>query len=235
MERTKAVTGYIDGLRKSKFTNGQDFRMTFPDGLELTRQMRESGFNKMTPVVLISDDPYLHAMAQGFEAGASFFLYTPIDKDRRLRLVRATQCAIEHERRRTRQVPLRSKVQLRIGGGNRGRNRGSQHGRVAGRSATGCSDRVFGRCALALVERDEAREGAGCVVRLPATNQMGIHQGRLVPAESQRLQEFLLSIVPVPTQWANNGLRLLIECRWGRSPSGSRGCRGSNAARREKG
>jgi hypothetical protein len=31
-----------------------------------------------------------------------------------------------------------------------------------------------------------------------AANQMGIHLGRLVPAESQRLQEFLLSMILVP-------------------------------------
>jgi hypothetical protein len=43
-------------------------------------------------------------------------------------------------------------------------------------------------------------QAAGCVVRLPGANQMGIHLGRLVPAESQRLQEFLLSMVPVAVQ-----------------------------------
>ena len=37
----------------------------------------------------------------------------------------------------------------------------------------------------------------GCVVRLSGANQMGVHLGRLTPAESQRLQEFLLAMVPV--------------------------------------
>jgi hypothetical protein len=40
--------------------------------------------------------------------------------------------------------------------------------------------------------------GDGCVVRMLAANQMGIHLGRLVPAESHRLQEFLLSMILVP-------------------------------------
>jgi len=48
-----------------------DFRMTLPDGAELTRQMRKSGYNRTTPVVLISDDPHPHAMTQGF--GCQFF------------------------------------------------------------------------------------------------------------------------------------------------------------------
>jgi len=37
----------------------------------------------------------------------------------------------------------------------------------------------------------------GCVVRLAGANQMGVHLGRLAPAESQRLQEFLLSMATV--------------------------------------
>jgi hypothetical protein len=39
-------------------------------------------------------------------------------------------------------------------------------------------------------------EGAGCVVRLTGANQIGIHLARLIPQERQRLQEFLLSMVP---------------------------------------
>src|SRR5437016_6014608 len=52
-----------------------DLQMKFPDGLELTRLTRDSPFNRMTPVVLLSDDPHPNAMTQGFDAGASFFLY----------------------------------------------------------------------------------------------------------------------------------------------------------------
>jgi DNA-binding NarL/FixJ family response regulator len=92
-----------------------DFDMPFPDGAELTRQMRDAGFNRMTPVVLISGDQNPHAMSQGFQAGASFFLYKSIDKDRLLRLVRATQGAMEHERRRTRRVPAKVQSRQRIG------------------------------------------------------------------------------------------------------------------------
>ena len=66
----------------------------------------------MTPIILVSDDQSTAAVSQGFSAGASFFLYKPIDKGRLLRLVRATQGAIEHERRRFRRVAIQSKVRL---------------------------------------------------------------------------------------------------------------------------
>jgi PleD family two-component response regulator len=68
-------------LREGKFSVAFfGLRMDFPDGTELTRQMRDSGFNRMTPVVLISDDQGPHAMSEAFEAGASFFLYKPIER-----------------------------------------------------------------------------------------------------------------------------------------------------------
>jgi CheY-like chemotaxis protein len=78
--------------------------------------MQASGSNRMTPIVLISDDQRPAAMAKGFEAGASFFVYKPIDRDRLLRLVRATQGAIDDVHRRTRRVQVKSKVQITFRG-----------------------------------------------------------------------------------------------------------------------
>src|SRR5258708_6169014 len=91
-----------------------DLHMASPDGIELARQMRTSRFNRTTPIVLISDDQRPSAVAVGFAAGASFFLYKPIDKGRLLKLVQATQGPIEHDRRRTPPVPLHSKVRLKF-------------------------------------------------------------------------------------------------------------------------
>src|SRR6201986_5470425 len=92
-----------DILREGKFAVAfLALPMTSPDGPELTRQMRDSTFNRMTPVVLISDDQRPTAVSQGFEAGASFFLYKPIDRERLLRLGRATPAATQPERGGTR-------------------------------------------------------------------------------------------------------------------------------------
>src|SRR5882762_8895953 len=75
-------------------------------GNPATRQMRASGSNRGTPIVMISDDQRPGAVSEGFEAGASFFLYKPVDKDRLQKLVRATQATIESGMRRTRRVEL---------------------------------------------------------------------------------------------------------------------------------
>ena len=87
--------------------------MAAPDGIELARQMRESRWNRATPIILISDDQRPSAVSIGFEAGASFFLYKPIDKGRLLKLIRATQGSMEGATRRTRRVAFQSKVRLR--------------------------------------------------------------------------------------------------------------------------
>jgi DNA-binding response OmpR family regulator len=78
-----------------------DLHMASPDGIELARLMRSSRFNRMTSIVLISDDQRPSAVSIGFAAGANFFIYKPIDTNRLRKLVYATQGNMEHERRRT--------------------------------------------------------------------------------------------------------------------------------------
>jgi two-component system chemotaxis response regulator CheY len=191
-----AEASYI--LRKRKFELAfLDYGMAPPDGPELAQQMRDSSCNRATPIILLSDDQRPKAMARGFEAGASFFLYKPIDKDRLQRLVRATQGAIEHEARRTRRVALKSKLLLRY--------RGQE---IEGETIDVCMQGLLVKAhrvipigssvefSLNLTPAMKPIVGTCSVVRLDGENQMGIHLGRLSLSESQRLQEFLLPLVP---------------------------------------
>lgn len=174
-----------------------DYHMESPDGLALARQMRASGSNRRTPIVLISDDPRPAAVSEGFEAGASFFLYKPVDKERLLRLVRATQATIENGMRRTRRVDLKSKVSIRY--------RGQEiEGETINVSLEGMLIRarkmlpVGSSVEVSLQVRaaDKPVVGAGSVVRIHGREEMGIHLGRLTLEESQRLQEYLLPLIP---------------------------------------
>jgi len=90
-----------------------DMHMAAPDGIERAGQMHESQGNRTTPIIVISDAQRPSAMSIGFEAGASFFPYKPIDKGRLLKLIRATQGSMEEATRRTRRVAFQSKVRLR--------------------------------------------------------------------------------------------------------------------------
>jgi CheY-like chemotaxis protein len=185
-------------LRHGKFDVAfLDYEMAFPDGLTLARQMRASGSNRLTPIVLVSDDQRPAAMAKGFAAGASFFVYKPIDRERLLRLVRATQGAIDNVLRRTRRVPVRSKVQIKFLGQE-------IEGETVNVSLEGMLIRTprmlpIGSSVDVSLRLNQAAKpvvGAGSVVRLVGHEQMGIHLGRLTLEESQRLQEYLLPLVP---------------------------------------
>ncbi|HEY6267101.1 MAG TPA: response regulator [Candidatus Acidoferrum sp.] len=54
-----------------------DLHMPSPDGIDLACQLRSSRFNRLTPIIMISDDQRPSALSVGFAAGASFFLYKP--------------------------------------------------------------------------------------------------------------------------------------------------------------
>jgi len=186
-------------LREEKFAVVMlDLRMPPPDGFELARQARASGFNKMTPVILISDDQSLAALSQGFKAGASFFLYKPLDKARLLKLIRATQGAIEHEQRRFRRIVLRSRVRLIF-------DRTEWEFETIDISLNGMLVQGEGTRSIpegsavhvSLYAEPEQKPiiGSGSIIRVLSGNRMGIQLTEVMQAESQRLQEFLLPLI----------------------------------------
>jgi two-component system, chemotaxis family, chemotaxis protein CheY len=185
-------------LKDGKFAMAfLDFHMPAPDGIELSRQMRHSQSNRTTPIIVISDDQRPSAVSMGFAAGASFFLYKPIDKDRLLNLIRATQGVMEYGRRRTRRVALRSKVRLTHGVEEfEGETVDvSLSGILVKTSRTLPTGSPVG-VSLDLSPRMRPLVGVGAVVRVLGGNQMGIQLDRLAVRESERLQEFLLPMIP---------------------------------------
>jgi DNA-binding response OmpR family regulator len=185
-------------LRHGKFAVAfLEYGMASGDGLALARQMRTSGSNRLTPIVLISDHQRPGAMAEGFDAGASFFVYKPIDKDRLLRLVRATQGAMDDVHRRTRRVPVKSKVQITF----RGQEIVAETINVSLEGMLVRAPRMLpvGSSVGVTLRLNQAMKpviGAGSVVRLCGHEEMGIHLGRLTLEDSQRLQEYLLPLIP---------------------------------------
>ena len=186
-----------DHLRDEKFDVVLlDLRMPSPDGIEVARQTRGSGFNRMTPIIMISDDQHLSAVSEGFGAGVSFFLYKPIDKARLLQLIRATQGAIEHERRRFRRIEHCAKVRLI-----------SEQGELEGETVDISLNGMLVKAArsipvgttvavtLDLAPGEKPFMGSGSVMRKVGENQMGIEFNLLTRTESGRLQELLLPLI----------------------------------------
>ncbi len=172
-----------------------DVNMPAPDGIELTRLMRASGCNQKTTVIMMTgtDDPYV--LRRGFQAGANFLLFKPVNNDRLLNLSRVAQNAAQRERRRFQRVPVSRNVQVALGGDT-----------VEGETIDVSFDGLLVRAArtfeqgsrvsvcLFLSPGTQPITATGTVVRLVGP-LMGIHLEKFGNDGTKRLQNFLLPFV----------------------------------------
>jgi PilZ domain len=112
--------------------------------------------------------------------------------------VRATHASMEHKlMRRTRRVPFRSKVELWTGGQE-------LQGETINASMEGVLLKTSGSIPLGSsvdlrLHLDKALPplaASGSVVRVSGDGEIGVHLARLNVRESQRLEEFLLPLLP---------------------------------------
>ena len=167
-----------------------------PDGIELTCQMRRSGYNQSTPIVMICGDHDPSLLTRGYKAGANFFFYKPFERRCLLGVLRAAQVVIERERRRHRRVAVRRKVVVCW-----------EHRKLEGEtldmSLNGLAVNSPGafppgsrvQVSLDLVPGGKPSTISGRVVRVLGEQGMGIQLDALSTTESERLQEFLLPLI----------------------------------------
>jgi CheY-like chemotaxis protein len=173
-----------------------DMNMPSPDGLELTRWIRASGLNRTTPIVMITGEDDLTILARAFEAGASFFLFKPIDRHRMLRLIRVAEGPMQREARRYQRVKVSCKVSIEL-------NQEQVSGIALDLSLGGMlvqASRTVPVGSIVLV-RLELGPGApplnlaARVVRTSANNSMGLQLENNGPEQNKKLQEYLLPLV----------------------------------------
>jgi len=83
-----------------------DLEMPRMHGFDLTNRIRESSWNKSTPIIVVSGRNGREAMQQSFSVGASFFLQKPVDRQKLSRLLRTVRGGMLQSRRRSVRVPL---------------------------------------------------------------------------------------------------------------------------------
>jgi CheY-like chemotaxis protein len=173
-----------------------DMNMPSPDGLELTRWIRASGLNRTTPIVMITGEDDRTILARAFEAGASFFLFKPIDRHRMLRLIRVAEGPMQREARRYQRVKVNCKVSIEL-------NQEQVSGIALDLSLGGMfvqASRTLPMGSIVLV-RLELGPGApplnlaARVVRSSANNSMGLQLENNGPEQNKKLQEYLLPLV----------------------------------------
>jgi hypothetical protein len=146
---------------------------------------------------MISDDQRPGALAEGFRAGTSFFVYKPLDKARLVRLIRTTQGTIETEKRRFRRIRVRTAVRMKCADR-------SAEGETIDVSLNGTLVRASVPFALGskveitleLIPGTDPVIGKGSVLRVSEGNEMGIQFESMPAADRGRLQEYLLQIIP---------------------------------------
>ena len=173
-----------------------DMRMPPPDGAELSRQIRATRVNASTVIVMITGEQNRTVMGSAFEAGVEFFLFKPIERNKLLRLIRATEGSIERERRRFARIRLCCRISMETGNDR-------LEGTTLDLSLGGAlvrSQRAFppGTPVSVCLELEpgtsHVRSGAR-VIRTVATDCMGIQFENLGVKESGRLHQFLLPLI----------------------------------------
>lgn len=173
-----------------------DMRMPPPDGVELASQIRASRVNASTVIVMITGEEERTLMKRAFEAGVEFFLFKPVARNKLLKLVRVAEGPIERERRRFTRVRMRCRVSLESGNDRlEGTTQDLSLGGALVQSGRAYPLGTRVTVSLELEAGTPALRSGALVVRTVGMDRMGIHFENLGPAESIRLQEFLLPLI----------------------------------------
>ncbi|MGH9500396.1 MAG: response regulator [Terriglobales bacterium] len=106
-----------------------DLEMPGLNGLELARLIRNSSWNKTTPITIVTGQDDRKTMQQAFAAGATFFLQKPVDRQKLTALFRVVRGGLVESRRRHLRVPLQTEITCTIGARSlRGRSWNLSHG-----------------------------------------------------------------------------------------------------------
>src|SRR5882757_4403255 len=92
-----------------------DLEMPKLHGFELARKIRESSWNKLTPIVIVTGHDERETMQRAFATGATFFLQKPVDKQKLKNLFRTVRGTMLENRRRAARVPMQTEVSCQIG------------------------------------------------------------------------------------------------------------------------
>jgi CheY-like chemotaxis protein len=87
-----------------------DLEMPNLHGFELAQRIRQSSWNKLTPIVIVTGRDERDTMQQAFATGATFFLQKPVDRHKLSGLFRTVRGILFENRRRAARVPMQTEV-----------------------------------------------------------------------------------------------------------------------------
>ena len=95
-----------------------DLEMPDMHGFDLARRIRQSSWNKSTPIVIVTGRDDRTTMREAFAMGATFYLQKPVDRQKLSTLYRTVRGLLSENRRRQARVPLQTDVICDVGSRN---------------------------------------------------------------------------------------------------------------------
>jgi CheY-like chemotaxis protein len=111
-----------DGQRAAALINQERYDGIFLDlempnmhGFDLARNIRNSSWNKSTPIVIVTGRDDRNTMQQTFAIGATFYLQKPVDRQKLSALYRTVRGSLTENRRRQARISLQTDVICEVG------------------------------------------------------------------------------------------------------------------------
>lgn len=92
-----------------------DLEMPSMSGFDLSRWIRNSSWNRSTPIIIVTGRDDRQTMQQVFANGATFFLQKPVDRHKLTNLYRTVRGSLFENRRKFVRVPLQTDVMCEVG------------------------------------------------------------------------------------------------------------------------
>jgi CheY-like chemotaxis protein len=92
-----------------------DLEMPSMNGFDLARWIRNSSWNRSTPIIIVTGRDDRQTMQQVFASGATFYLQKPVDRQKLTNLYRTVRGSLYECRRRFVRVPLQTDVVCTVG------------------------------------------------------------------------------------------------------------------------
>lgn len=93
-----------------------DLEMPSMSGFDLARWIRNSSWNRSTPIIIVTGRDDRQTMQQVFANGATFYLQKPVDRQKLSNLFRTVRGSLYEIRRRFVRVPLNADVLCTVDG-----------------------------------------------------------------------------------------------------------------------
>ncbi len=170
-----------------------DLEMPNLNGFDLARLIRESSWNKSTPIVIVTGQDERDTMQRAFSIGATFFLQKPVDRQKLSTLFRTVRGGMLANRRRHMRIPIQTEVMCVVGSRTiRGVTWNLSQGGIQV-EAGGLQPKDTVRLSFQLPASGVQLEATGTVAWVKE-NRQGIQFTKVSPQNEQSIRKFIAEV-----------------------------------------